>query len=144
MVDTNGDHMLFQSLLLQQPFNNDKFLLKRVNLNNQINHFSQCTRFGTLCIMGNFLVHFKTKIYFSGWRDFMTQPMKYVLVLTLHWIISQNNMVTWYSDTVIDFWSFKQLVIVINQNNLGTLCSDTVTVFLGVSNDWAFSSPNKI
>ena len=101
---------------------------------------------------------FENKDVVSGWRNFMSWPMSYVIVLTLQLIRYQLNMGTWCIDTVIFFvvsnccassppktifvsWcndtlivhsvSFKQVIIVITQQNMVPWCSDTVIFFNG-------------
>ena len=107
MVDSNVDHMLLQSFWQHQNFNNDTLLLKRLNIKNEINHFSQCAWFGTLCSMGGLPSIWK-QIIFYGWRDFLTWPMSSVIFWKLQWIISQQNMGTWCSDTA--FLEFQTTV----------------------------------
>ena len=105
-----------------------------------------------------FPCQFEKKILFYGWREFLTWNMLFVLVLILQWIISQHNLGTYYSDTVVVFWEFQMAVHFNHQTkpgnlvkwhcaclfwefqktghhhhptNLGTWCSDTVIVLWG-------------
>ena len=136
--------MTFQYFWLKQTLNNDTLMTKLANIKNQINNFSKCTWFGTLCSMVSFYVHLNTNILFYRWRDFITWPMSYVLVLKFQWIRSQHIMGTWFSETVIFLGSFKQLCIITTQKICALVAVTMWFFIMEISKDWAYSSTNKI
>ena len=139
MVNSNGDHILIWSFWLKQPFNNETFMIKWVSIHYWINKFRQCTWFGTLFSTGNFTIHFKICIFQGGsifWH--------FLWVIFLCWNFSESdpNKICSIDAVIMIFLygNFKWLGIVITQQNLYTWCSDTMIVFLGVSKIWASSS----
>ena len=74
---------------------------------------------------------FEKKTIVSWWREFLTWPMSYVLVLKFQLIKYQQKISLGAVSLWFFSWSFKWMGIVINQQDMGTWCSNTVNVFYG-------------